>query len=381
MQGTILGYVISILIAAAVGYLFGSFNGAIVSVRLLKHEDVRKFGSGNAGLTNVLRCFGKTCGICTLIIDLGKGAAAMALAQMICEKLAWAPLPEGNGAMHDYRWLCYVAAIFVVLGHVFPLWHGFRGGKGVLVGVSVFLVINPLTFVILMSVFGIILWRSKYVSLASCTATLCVIPVTLLLERFQRGTDWGTAVLYMVLIAVPAVLVVYSHRENIQRLKNGTERKIGEKKQAPQEPEAENVQIIAMRSNFQNHPMPEEHTELDLEIRLTAEELEKLKCGKLPMTMEDRWFLFYEDDKFYCVRSWTGACIYIADVTDGGEILHAVVNRNPKQYTCTDDEEDRWMLKYLVLWCAGRTEEAAKALDEAVRLSTKGEDEDYGGEA
>ena len=230
MQGTFFGYLVSILIAAAVGYLFGSFNGAIVSVRLLKHEDVRKFGSGNAGLTNVLRCFGKVCGICTLIIDLGKGAAAMALAQMICEKLAWAPIPEGNGALHDYRWLCYVAAIFVVLGHVFPLWHGFRGGKGVLVGVSVFLVINPLTFVILMAIFGIILWRSKYVSLASCTATLCVIPVTLLLERFQRGVSLGLAAVYMLLIAVPAFLIVYSHRENIKRLKNGTERRIGEKK-------------------------------------------------------------------------------------------------------------------------------------------------------
>ena len=74
-----------------------------------------------------------------MIIDLGKGAAAMALAQLICGKLGCAPIPEGNGLMHDYRWLCYVAAIFVVLGHVFPLWHGFRGGKGVLVGVSTFL--------------------------------------------------------------------------------------------------------------------------------------------------------------------------------------------------------------------------------------------------
>ena len=231
MQGTFFGYLLSILIAAAIGYLFGSINGAIASVRVFKHEDIRKFGSGNAGRTNVLRCFGKGCGILTLIIDLGKGAAAMALAQAIGKALAWAPLSEGTGEAHDFRWLCYVAAIFVVLGHVFPLWHGFRGGKGVLVGVSVFLVINPLTFVILMSVFGLVLWRSKYVSLASCTATLCVIPVTLLLEHFQRGTTWGMALLYTVLIAVPAVLIVYSHHENIQRLKNGTERKITDKKE------------------------------------------------------------------------------------------------------------------------------------------------------
>ncbi len=225
-----LGYIVSILIAAAIGYLFGSFNGGIVSVRLLKHEDIRKFGSGNAGLTNVLRCFGKACGICTLIIDLGKGAAAMALAQFVGRQLAWAPLSEGTGDVHDYRWLCYVAAIFAVLGHVLPIWHGFRGGKGVLVGVSVFLVINPLTFVILMAVFGLVLGCSKYVSLASCIATLFVIPVTVVLEHFVRGAYWSVSLIYAALIAGPVFLVVYSHRENIERLKTGTERRIGEKK-------------------------------------------------------------------------------------------------------------------------------------------------------
>lgn len=230
MQGTVLGYIISILIAAACGYLLGSLNGAIVSVRLLKHEDVRNFGSHNAGLTNTIRCFGKGCGVMTLIIDLGKGAAAMALAQALGAALGWAPVSEGTAVPHDFRWLCYVAAMFAVLGHVFPLWHGFKGGKGVLVGVSVFLVINPLLFVILMSIFGVVLWRSKYVSLASCTATVCVIPATLLLEHFVRGASLGISAVYMLMICVPVVLILYSHRENIQRLKNGTERKIGEKK-------------------------------------------------------------------------------------------------------------------------------------------------------
>lgn len=232
MQGSFLGYVCSALIAAICGYLLGSLNGAIVSVRLFKHEDVRKFGSGNAGLTNVLRCFGKGCGILTMIIDLGKGAAAMAAAQAIGKALGWAPVAEGNGADSAFRWMCYGAAVFVVLGHVFPLWHGFRGGKGVLVGVSTFLVINPLTFVILMSVFGLVLWRSKYVSLASCTASLCVIPVTLVLEHYMRGVNWHVTALYTFLIAVAAILIVWSHRENIQRLRSGTERKITDKREA-----------------------------------------------------------------------------------------------------------------------------------------------------
>lgn len=231
MQGTYLGYLVSAVLAALCGYLLGSINGGILSVQLLKHEDIRKFGSGNAGLTNVLRCFGKGCGILTLIIDLGKGAAAMALARNLGKMLGWAPISEGNAAGNPFRWLCYIAAIFVVLGHIFPFWHGFKGGKGVLVGVSVFLVINPWTFVILMAIFGLVLWRSKYVSLASCTATLCVIPVTFFLELLQRGTSMQMTVFYTVLIAFAAVLIVWSHRENIERLKNGTERKIGGKKQ------------------------------------------------------------------------------------------------------------------------------------------------------
>lgn len=230
MQGTVLGFVCSALIAALIGYLFGSINGAILSVRLLKHEDVRNSGSGNAGLTNVLRCYGKGAGIMTLVIDLGKGAAAIGLAHWVSGRLGWYPVSDGSG--NDFRWVCYVAAIFCVLGHVFPVWHGFKGGKGVLVGVSTFLVIDPLLFVILMSIFFLVLKLSKYVSLASCTATVCVIPATLLLERFWHGASWGMAAVYMMLIGVAAFLVIFSHRENIKRLREGTERKIGQKKNA-----------------------------------------------------------------------------------------------------------------------------------------------------
>lgn len=230
LSGTFLGYLIGILIAALCGYFLGSFNGAITSVYLIKHVDVRDYGSHNAGLTNTLRCFGKVCGILTLIIDLGKGAAAMALAQALNQAIGLAPLSEGNGLGADYRWLCYVAAIFVILGHVFPLWHKFQGGKGVLVGVSVFLVINPLIFLILMSIFGIVLWRSKYVSLSSCIATASVVPVTFFLEFLMRNTALPMTLFYTIAVAGMACMIIYSHRENILRLKNGTERRIGEKK-------------------------------------------------------------------------------------------------------------------------------------------------------
>ncbi|MCQ2417147.1 MAG: glycerol-3-phosphate 1-O-acyltransferase PlsY [Oscillospiraceae bacterium] len=230
MNGTILGYVCSILIACVTGYFLGSLNGAIVSVRLLKQKDIRDYGSKNAGLTNVLRCFGKGCGIITLLIDLCKGAVSMLLTEWIASRLAWAPLMENADQARPYRWLCYLAAIFAILGHVFPIWHQFKGGKGVLVGVSTFLVINPLLFCIALVIFGIVLGCTKYVSVSSCTASAAVVPLTFVLERFQRGTDMGMALFYTAMMALSAAWIIYSHRENIKRLRAGTEHKIGSSK-------------------------------------------------------------------------------------------------------------------------------------------------------
>ncbi|MBR6760633.1 MAG: glycerol-3-phosphate 1-O-acyltransferase PlsY [Oscillospiraceae bacterium] len=223
-----LGYVLAALLAALCGYLIGSINGAILTVRVFKGVDIRDYGSKNAGLTNTIRCFGKGCGIVTLIIDLGKGAAAIALTLLLSNLLGWAPIEDGGG--NDYRWLGFLAAAFAILGHMKPIYHKFHGGKGVLVGVSVFLVINPLTFLILMSIFGLMLWRTKYVSLSSIVATLCVIPTTFLLEIFLRGTDMGMALLYTAIVAVMAAMIVSCHHENIKRLKAGTERRIGDPK-------------------------------------------------------------------------------------------------------------------------------------------------------
>ncbi len=221
-------YIAAVLLAAACGYLIGSVNGAIIAVRLLKGKDIRDYGSKNAGLTNTIRCFGKGCSVLTLVIDIGKGAAAIAVAFLLSKLLGWAPLADGTG--NDYRWLGFIAAAFAILGHMKPIYYRFRGGKGVLVGVSVFLVLNPLTFVVLMAIFGLMLWRTKYVSLSSMVATVCVIPTTFLFEVFLRGTTMSMACLYTAIVTVMAAMIVISHHENIQRLRAGTERRIGDPK-------------------------------------------------------------------------------------------------------------------------------------------------------
>ena len=216
---------LAILIAAALGYLFGSINSAIITVRLLKHEDVRQFGSGNAGLTNTLRCFGKGCALLTLIGDLGKGVVAVLLSRLIANAL--------TGGTADTYMIGCIAGVFAILGHVFPLYHGFKGGKGVLVGVSIFLVLDWRLFCILIGIFAVILLLSKYVSLASIIATACCPVVTFILQMWCDGGRYTLSdiLIHMALECFMAALIIGSHHENIKRLKNGTERKLGEKKE------------------------------------------------------------------------------------------------------------------------------------------------------
>lgn len=216
--------ILCIIIAAAIGYLMGSINSSIMVVRLLKHEDVRKFGSGNAGLTNTLRCFGKLCALLTLIGDLGKGVVAVLLSRDL--------IAQGiMGSEYDVYFIGYVAGMTAILGHVFPLYYGFKGGKGVLVGVSVFLVLDWRVFCILIGIFALILICSKYVSLSSIIATACAPFVTVISQYIRwDGYDLWRLALHFGLTAVMAATIIWMHRSNIERLRNGTENKFGSKK-------------------------------------------------------------------------------------------------------------------------------------------------------
>ena len=210
---------LAIVLSALVSYLLGSCNSSILVVRLLKHQDVRNFGSHNAGLTNTLRCFGKGCAALTLIGDLAKGIIAVFLSRGICH---W--MDVGLTAQQDVHFIGYIAGIFAILGHVFPLYYHFRGGKGVLVGVSVFLGIDPKVFGCLILIFIIVLAISKYVSLGSIIAAGCCPIITFLFQMLQRGDMpmWHVW-LNTGLAAVMGAMVIWMHRTNIQRLKNGTE--------------------------------------------------------------------------------------------------------------------------------------------------------------
>ncbi|MGA7992355.1 MAG: glycerol-3-phosphate 1-O-acyltransferase PlsY [Thermoanaerobaculia bacterium] len=184
-------------------YLMGSVPFAIVLVRLFRGVDVRTQGSGNAGATNVLRTAGKALAIGTMALDVFKGVLAVLL--ML-------------SATYDPRWLG-AAAVAATLGHVFPVWFGFRGGKGVATAIGGFAVLAPWSVLAVVGVFVLVVAATRFVSLGSVTAA-CLLPLAMRLLFHAPDAE-------VVAAAATTVLLLYSHRANIRRLLDGTERRLG----------------------------------------------------------------------------------------------------------------------------------------------------------
>jgi glycerol-3-phosphate acyltransferase PlsY len=202
--------VLAIIISCLISYLLGSCNSAIITVRLFEHKDIRDYGSHNAGLTNTLRCFGKKCALFTLLGDLLKGVAAVLLSKFVCVLLGAA---DSIGA-DNIVFMGYVAGLAAIFGHVFPLYYHFKGGKGVLVGVSVFLVIDWRTFLILIGIFALVLAVTKYVSVGSITGAACA-PVVTFVTQYFSSMDLNYVILDTVLAACMGIWIIFMHRSNI----------------------------------------------------------------------------------------------------------------------------------------------------------------------
>lgn len=193
--------------ALVVAYLIGSLTFATILVRATRGIDIRTVGSGNAGGTNVLRTSGKGLALVVAILDIVKGAVAVLLMTSVT---------------FDPRWLG-AAAVAAIFGHVFPVFFGFRGGKGVATAVGSFAVLSPFSVLVIVAVFGLVVGLTRYVSLASVTAA-CLLPVTMgLVFHAPEGQ--------VVAAAAMALLLIVSHRGNIRRLLEGTERRLGGKDQ------------------------------------------------------------------------------------------------------------------------------------------------------
>lgn len=221
-------FVIALILAGAVSYLLGSCNSAIIVSTLVKKTDIRTVGSKNAGLTNMLRVFGKGPAALTLFGDLAKGVVSVLLSRMIFWLLGVGLPFEGvGGAVElDTNFVGYIAGLFAILGHIFPLYYHFKGGKGVLVSCSILLVIDPVTFCIIIPFFLIVAFATRYVSVASIVSAV-VYPIITGVSQSFRGLPhvW----LNVALTICTSLLLIYMHRGNIQRLRNGTENRFGSK--------------------------------------------------------------------------------------------------------------------------------------------------------
>lgn len=214
-MNSVLYYVI-IAVCFVGAYLIGSCNSAIIVVRLLKHEDIRNFGSKNAGLTNVLRCFGKGPALATLLADLLKGSLTIVLIRAVL---------KAAGFTGDMMAVSYLSGLLVMLGHVFPVYYGFKGGKGVLVTATVLLAIDPVTFSIVIPFFALILFITRYVSVSSMTAAVAYPIVTFIIQYCVKHMELSIVLIHTGLVCMSTVLIIYMHRTNIQRLREGTENK------------------------------------------------------------------------------------------------------------------------------------------------------------
>ena len=201
-------------------YLLGSINSAILISKLIYHDDIRKHGSGNGGMTNMLRTFGGKAAVLTLIGDLSKTAIAILIAGMVYGFWYTAGIATSE--------MCYMAGLFAMLGHVFPLYYGFKGGKGVLVTSTMALILTPVPFLILFALFAAIVWMSKYVSLGSVSVAI-LYPV-LLHGAFAVLFESPMPGLMALSTIILACLIVWCHKENLKRISEGTERKLSFKK-------------------------------------------------------------------------------------------------------------------------------------------------------
>jgi glycerol-3-phosphate acyltransferase PlsY len=204
----------TLVLIAAASYLLGSIPFGYLLVRIFRGEDVRQSGSGNIGATNVSRK-SPVLGVATLLLDALKGTAAVALTYRVAGGMAGGDQPELAMA---------VAALFAVLGHMFPLWLKFRGGKGVATGLGSFMVIAPKAVVAAAGVFVIVVVIFRYVSLASILAVAAFSLLALAMKTY------GNSPLALAFMSITSLLIIAKHHENIRRLLAGTESRLGAKR-------------------------------------------------------------------------------------------------------------------------------------------------------
>jgi glycerol-3-phosphate acyltransferase PlsY len=202
----------TLVLIAALSYLLGSIPFGYLLVRIFRGEDVRQSGSGNIGATNVSRK-SPVLGIVTLLLDALKGTSAVALSYVVADHIVPIPTLEQLA----------LGALFAVIGHVFPVWLKFRGGKGVATGLGAFALIAPKAVLIAVAIFIAVVAVSRYVSLGSIVAVAVFPVMAWLIGQFHASP------VALALISLASLLILVKHRTNFRRLLEGTESHAGRK--------------------------------------------------------------------------------------------------------------------------------------------------------
>ena len=213
---------IAITVIAILSYLVGSIPTAIIVARWRRGIDIRQHGSGNAGGTNVFRVLGWKAGTFVVLADITKGL----IATMLLSRLMYGPIPfENLTPFDDFTLVQIIAGCSAILGHIWTVFAGFRGGKGMATAGGMLLGLAPLEVAISLAIFAIVLLVSNYVSLGSLSAAVA-FPLTMFFrENFLMADIQGYNTLIFFSIGI-SLLIIYTHRANITRLLRGTESKI-----------------------------------------------------------------------------------------------------------------------------------------------------------
>ena len=206
--------IVMIIVCVVAAYLLGATPFAYLAGRVLKGIDIRKFGSGNVGATNVLRTLGKAPGIAVLLLDMAKGVLAVTVLPMIAMRFMSPEMPVSPELL---KVLCGIAAI---AGHIWTVFLRFKGGKGVATTVGVFFGLTWLSMLIAVGVFVLVVYVTRFISVGSIMLGVAIVVSNIVLKQPLE---------YIVFSAAVAALIVYTHRSNIKRLLSGTENKLGRK--------------------------------------------------------------------------------------------------------------------------------------------------------
>lgn len=196
-------------------YLLGSISFGYIVGKVARGVDIRQFGSGNVGATNVFRTLGKGLGILVLFLDMAKGVLAVTVIPWVFQKIVQ------EGLLNNIELIRILFGVVAVAGHVWTVFLGFKGGKGVATTVGVFLGLTWLPMLISMGVFIAVVFLTRYISVGSITMGIVLFIMNLV---FKKPIE------YIIISGVLALLIIYTHRSNIHRLINGTENKFGSKK-------------------------------------------------------------------------------------------------------------------------------------------------------